>query len=341
MTSLKKLVTSVSVLTVALSSVALTSVACSKKEPEDNIQLSVPSTPTTPSTPANPEDSSNPNNQPVTPETPVEPDVPVDPDVPVTPDVPVDPETPVEPEVPVKTQEEFKQECKEILVTEIEKALNDSNRFIDYSNVEILEINMNDGVVYATADATRETITNNYFFEINTNLEELKNIDSFETLKEELNSFEINNIERYTKFIDAVSEEVYNTFVEKVLEEVNLEGAQIINVTEILNTHDGTGQKKNEILCIKNQILYKVEIRGSSVETEQEKLAKELTSETTTTYEVTYEQNFIDFETLSDAQQYFNSLNSSNTFCSQTINGKNVDFAMHQAEDGKFVVTLA
>ncbi|MBQ9795725.1 MAG: hypothetical protein IJW36_02010 [Clostridia bacterium] len=271
----------------------------------------------------------NQNNQGGAQVTPDTPDVPVTPDTPVTPDVPDAPVTPDVPDTPVtpeKTEAEYKAECiekiKEIALT----ALNNNNPMLTYSNVQLKTFNASTGTIYcyAESDFYGSKATGFHIIE----MDQIIADSTFESALETLENFDANSItevETQTILEGQVSEESYNNLVDYVLEQVNLEGANVLNVTKFASVLDGSGKIHANFIVELNNIIYNVEIKGSSAESQDENIAEELLSKSSTTYEVVEEENFLSFETIGEAQEYFNSFNTANRFC-QAINGVNVEF---------------
>ena len=287
-------------------------------------------------------DDVNQNNQGGAQVTPDTPDVPVTPDTPVTPDVPDTPVTPDVPDTPVtpeKTEAEYKVECKERIKEIALTALENNDKWGDYSNVELVDVNASTGTIYCYADRKVSTLTTTNFYIIKTN-QAITDV-SFEDALETLNNLDANlitDVETQTILENEVSEESYENLCNYVLGQVNLEGANVLNVTKF---EDIDGRNETNLTAELNGIIYNVNVNLASFGTQEDHIENLLDQNRTETITVTSEENFLSFETIGEAQEYFNSLGASNRFC-QTINGEKVEFEISQnPETGKFNLNIA
>ena len=211
---------------------------------------------------------------------------------------------PVDPPVVEKTEAEYKAECMDLIEEIALTALNNSNKFWTYSNVELKAVNASTGTIYCYADGKISSLTRTDFFIIKTN--QSITDASFEEALETLEGFDANSItevEPQSILEGQVSEEMYNKLVDYVLEQVNLEGANVLNATEFALIGDGSGKIKANLIVELNNIIYDVQIKGYSAESLDEEIAKELLSKSSTTYSVISEENFLSFESIGDAQE--------------------------------------
>ena len=184
------------------------------------------------------------------------------------------------------------------------------------------------------------TSTTKYFYELYLSSNLKDNYSFEETLAElcEIDNVSDLNLTRHSILEGEVSEESYNNLVDYVLEQVNLEGANVLNVTKF---EDVDGRNETNLIAELNGIIYNVNVNLASFGTQEDHIENLLDQNRTETITVTSEENFLPFETIGEAQEYFNSLGASNRFC-QTINGEKVEFEISQnPETGKFNLNIA
>ena len=167
------------------------------------------------------------------------------------------------------------------------------------------------------------TSTTKYFYELNLSSNLKDNYSFEETLAElcEINNVSDLNLTRHSILEGEVTEESYNNLVDYVLEQVNLEGANVLNVTKFASVLDGSGKNHSNFTVELNGIIYNVQAKTSSFSGNQEGHIDYMLNSSTNEVSVTSEENFLSFETIGEAQEYFNSFNTANRFC-QTINGE-------------------
>ena len=167
------------------------------------------------------------------------------------------------------------------------------------------------------------TSTTKYFYELYLSSNLKDNYSFEETLAElcEIDNVSDLNLTRHSILEGEVSEESYNNLVDYVLEQVNLEGANVLNVTKFASTGDGSGKNQANLTVELNNIIYEINIKTSSYSTRQEEHIEFAMNSESTTVEVVEEENLLSFENIGEAQEYFNSFNTANRFC-QTINGE-------------------
>lgn len=116
------------------------------------------------------------------------------------------------------------------------------------------------------------TSTTKYFYELNLSSNLKDNYSFEETLAElcEINNVSDLNLTRHSILEGEVTEESYNNLVDYVLEQVNLEGANVLNVTKFASVLDGSGKNHSNFTVELNGIIYNVQAKTSSFSGNQE-----------------------------------------------------------------------
>lgn len=247
-------------------------------------------------TPANPDSSVTTPAQPDQPNIPNVPEQPVQPDQPNTPDQPI-----VE-----KTEQEYMQECKNKLTSKVTAALQAKYKLAEISNVKLVKMNSLNGTAYFTGIHTQSGLARKYLYTIETSLGNI--VDTkYKKLSDDLNDFEITNIDRKNcingawnrydltpSYEHSVSEELYNQLCEYVLGKVGLDGAEVLNATEFTNINRMMGT----ILTVyKDNKVYSVEARTQSAPGSNENHINYMLSSSTNEIKIISEEDFKEFFT--------------------------------------------
>lgn len=231
--------------------------------------------------------------------TPVQPDNPNIPDQPDQPDQPNQPDQP-DPPVIEKTEQDYMNECQEKLTSKVTEALQAKYKLAEISNVKLVKMNSLNGTAYFTGTHTQSGLERPYFYTIETKLGNIENL-TYEKVSENLNNFEITNIDRKSNIKNSVSEELYNQLCDYVLDKVGLEGAQILNATEFHSVSGG--MRGTNLTVFKDNKVYTIEANAHSggVSQQQEHINYMLSS-STNEIKITSEENFKEFVTESTAE---------------------------------------
>lgn len=236
-------------------------------------------------TPANPDSS-------VT--TPVQPD---QPNIPNVPEQPVQPDQPNTPDQPIveKTEQEYMQECKNKLTSKVTAALQAKYKFAEISNVKLVKMNSLNGTAYFTGIHTQRGVDEQYFYTIETKLGNIENL-TFEKVSENLNTFEITNIDRKSNIKNSVSEELYNQLCEYVLGKVGLDGAEVLNATEFHSVSGG--MRGTNLTVLKDNKIYTIEANAhSGAVSRQEEHINYMLASSTNEIKIISEEDFKEFFT--------------------------------------------
>lgn len=236
-------------------------------------------------TPANPDSSVTTPAQPDQPNIPNVPEQPVQPDQPNTPDQPI-----VE-----KTEQEYMQECKNKLTSKVTEALQAKYKLAEISNVKLVRMNSLNGTAYFTGTHTQSGLERSCFYTIETKLGNIENL-TYEKVSENLNNFEITNINKESNIKNSVSEELYNQLCDYVLDKVGLEGAQVLNATEFHHIFDGSGMSGTNLTVLKDSKVYTIEANAHSGGAgQQEEHINRMLSSSTNEIKITSEEDFKEF----------------------------------------------
>lgn len=232
-------------------------------------------------TPANPDSSVTTPAQPDQPNIPNVPEQPVQPDQPNTPDQPI-----VE-----KTEQEYMQECKNKLTSKVTAALQAKYKLAEISNVKLVKMNSLNGTAYFTGIHTQSGLARKYLYTIETSLGNI--VDTkYKKLSDDLNDFEITNIDRKSNIKDSVSEELYNQLCEYVLGKVGLDGAEVLNATEFTNINRMMGT----VLTVnKAGKIYSVQARTQSAPGSNESHINYMLASSTNEIKIISEEDFKEF----------------------------------------------
>ena len=219
---------------------------------------------------------------------------------PVQPDNPNIPDQPDQPDPPVieKTEQDYMNECQEKLTSKVTEALQAKYKLAEISNVKLVKMNSLNGTAYFTGTHTQSGLERPYFYTIETKLGNIENL-TYEKVSENLNNFEITNIDRKSNIKNSVSEELYNQLCDYVLDKVGLEGAQILNATEF---RDNSRMYETKLSVCKNNKIYQVSASVISYGSQEDKINDMLTEGTTKEIKITNEENFKEFVTESTAE---------------------------------------
>ena len=230
--------------------------------------------------------------------TPVQPD---NPNIPDQPDQPDQPYQPDQPDTPVieKTEQDYMNECQEKLTSKVTEALQAKYKLAEISNVKLVKMNSLNGTAYFTGTHTQSGLERPYFYTIETKLGNIENL-TYEKVSENLNNFEITNIDRKSNIKNSVSEELYNQLCDYVLDKVGLEGAQILNTTEFSTNKNR--MYETTLSVFKNNKIYQVSASVISDGSQEDHINKLMTEGRTKEIKITSEENFKEFVTESTAQ---------------------------------------
>lgn len=231
--------------------------------------------------------------------TPVQPD---NPNIPDQPDQPDQPNQPDQPDTPVieKTEKDYMNECQEKLTSKVTEALQAKYKFAEISNVKLVKMNSLNGTAFFTGTHTQRGVDKQYFYTIETKLGNIENL-TYEKVSENLNNFEITNIDRKSNIKNSVSEELYNQLCNYVLDKVGLEGAQILNATEFHSVSGG--MRGTNLTVFKDNKVYTIEANAhSGGVSQQEEHINYMLSSSTNEIKITSEENFKEFVTESTAE---------------------------------------
>lgn len=236
-------------------------------------------------TPANPDSSVTTPAQPDQPNIPNVPEQPVQPDQPNTPDQPI-----VE-----KTEQEYMQECKNKLTSKVTAALQAKYKLAEISNVKLVKMNSLNGTAYFTGIHTQSGLARKYLYTIETSLGNI--VDTkYKKLSDDLNDFEITNIDRKSNIKDSISEELYNQLCEYVLGKVGLDGAEVLNATEFHSVSGG--MRGTNLTVLKDNKIYTIEANAHSGFTEdQEAHINYMLASSTNEIKIVSEGDFKEFFT--------------------------------------------
>lgn len=198
-----------------------------------------------------------------------------------------------------KTEQDYMNECQEKLTSKVTEALQAKYKLAEISNVKLVKMNSLNGTAYFTGTHTQRGVDKQYFYTIETKLGNIENL-TYEKVSENLNNFEITNIDRKSNIKESVSEELYNQLCDYVLDKVGLEGAQILNTTEFTPT---TGGMQGTTLTVyNNNKVYIIEASAHSGLGQQEDHINYMLSSSTNEIKITSEESFKEFVTESTAQ---------------------------------------
>lgn len=233
-------------------------------------------------TPANPDSSVTTPAQPDQPNIPNVPEQPVQPDQPNTPDQPI-----VE-----KTEQEYMQECKNKLTSKVTEALQAKYKLAEISNVKLVRMNSLNGTAYFTGTHTQSGLERSCFYTIETKLGNIENL-TYEKVSENLNNFEITNINKESNIKNSVSEELYNQLCEYVLGKVGLDGAEVLNATEFSTNKNR--MYETVLSVFKNNKIYQVSASVISDGSQEDHINKLMIEGRTKEIKITSEEDFKEF----------------------------------------------
>lgn len=233
---------------------------------------------------------SNPGSSVTTPAQPDQPDVPNVPEQPVQPDQPNTPDQPIV----EKTEQEYMQECKEKLTSKVTAALQAKYKLAEISNVKLVKMNSLNGTAYFTGIHTQRGLARKYLYTIETSLGNI--VDTkYKKLSDDLNDFEIANIDRKSNIKDSVSEELYNQLCEYVLGKVGLDGAEVLNATEFSTNKNR--MYETTLSVFKNNKIYQVSASVISDGSQEDHINKLMTEGRTKEIKIISEEDFKEFFT--------------------------------------------
>lgn len=165
---------------------------------------------------------------------------------------------------PEKTPAEYKAECEQKIVDALKTAMTGGRSDIS-AEIKDYKFNIQNGDLYSHSAIYRNgELRGNYFYKYTSNLNSIQNL-SYKQISERLDNITLTNVEKVTNLKLSITSDKYNALCNYVLSQCDLQGSEILNVTEFA---DGAGFEESITTVLYNGEIFTISAKTTAPTTD-------------------------------------------------------------------------